>query len=96
MGDSMKVLTKEECHEVLRLRYNAVPNWSIASSMNIPTEVITRIGSCARHHFPLEDYMIFDRPGYHLKPLGEKLEAWDLRLSLKLQRLPMSEWATAL
>jgi hypothetical protein len=91
----MRVLNKNECTEVLSRRRNGEPNWSIASAMNIPADSIRRIGACSRHHFPLEDYMIYDRSDYHFKPLGEKIEAWDIRLSMRLQRLPMSEWGAA-
>ena len=92
----MRVLNKAECTEVLSRRRNGEPNWSIASNMGISTDTIRRIGACSNKHFPIEDYLIYDLPDYYLKPLGEKLEAWDLRLSLKLQRLPMSEWGAAI
>jgi hypothetical protein len=96
MGDGVKVLSKAECTEVLSRRRGGESNWSIASNMSIPTDTIRRIGACSNKHFPIEDYMIYDRPDYHLKPLGEKIEAWDIRLSMRLQRLPMSQWAAAI
>jgi len=35
-------------------------------------------------------------PAYKFSPLHEKKCAWDLRLSLRLSRLPMSKWADAI
>ena len=92
----MKVLNKAECKEVVRLTRNGIPKGIVMATMGVSSNTITRIGACVRHDYPLEDYMIFDRPDYHLKPLGEKMEAWDLRLSLRMQRLPFSQWAAAL
>ncbi len=92
----MKVLNKAECTKVQRRRHGGEPNWSIASSMGIPTDTIRRIGACYGKHFPLEDYMVYDQPNYHFKPLSEKIEPWDIRLSMRLQRLPMSEWGAAI
>ena len=96
MGDGVKVLSKAECTEVLRRRHGGESNWSITASTGVSADTIRRIGACSRHHFPLEDYMVYDQPNYHFKPLGEKIEAWDIRLSMRLQRLPMSQWAAAI
>jgi len=96
MGDGVKVLNKDECLAILRRRHGGESNWSITASTGVSADSIRRIGACSRHHFPLEDYMIYDLPNYRFKPLSEKIEPWDIRLSMRLQRLPFSQWAAAI
>jgi hypothetical protein len=91
----MKVLTLDECKEVIRRTNNAQSKWKVAESMGVPPEHVALIGRCSRARYPLTDYLIIDQPDYHLKPITENLEGWDLRLSLRLAKLPMSEWGAA-
>ena len=91
----MKVLTLAECKEVVRRTNNAQSKLTVAASMGVPPEHVALIGRCNRARYPLTDYLIIDEPGYPLKPITENLEGWDLRLSLRLAKLPMSQWGTA-
>jgi hypothetical protein len=91
----MKVLTLAECKEVVRRTNNAQSKWKVAESMGVPPEHITLITRCKVNRFPLTDYLIIDIPNYHLKPIREKDYQWDIRLSQRLAKLPMSEWGAA-
>ena len=92
----MTTLNKDECLAILRRRHGGESNWSITVSTGVSADTIRRIGACYGKHFPLEDYMIYDLPDYRFKPLSEKIEPWDIRLSMRLQRLPMAEWGAAI
>ena len=90
-------LNHDQCVDVIK-KYNAgIPAWSIAVTMDISREDIRAIRYCKKNHFPLTDYhVVLTDKEYKFRPLNEKSGSWDLRMSMKLSRLPMSEWASAI
>ena len=90
-------LNHDQCVDVIK-KYNAgIPAWSIAATMGITRNDIRAIRYCKKNHLPLTDYKFaISDPEYKFGPLSERPCAWDLRLSMKLARLPMSKWAEAL
>ena len=80
-------LDHDQCEVVIKKYNAATPAWSIAATMGITRNDIRAIRYCKKNHLPLTDYKC---------ALSERPCAWDLRLSMKLARLPMSKWAEAL
>ena len=92
----MKLLTVDECKDVIK-RYNrGQPPWAIAVELDISREDIRGIRHCKRQCWPLTDYKVAFDEAHKKSTIDEKESPWDLRMSMKLARLPMSEWAAAL
>jgi len=92
----MTALTLDECKEVIRLHYLGKPTWAISGQLKISSGHIKAIRYCNKLQYPLTDYlMIFDKQSKD-RPIDEKPCAWDIRLSMRLARLPFSEWANAI
>jgi len=92
----MRVLNLEECKAVVSRLNKHEPWWAISATMGITQKDVALIARCKRKKFPLEDYKLIEQPGYKYSPLDEPSNGWDMRLSMRLSRLPMSEWAAAL
>ena len=92
----MKVLSLDECKDVIKRHNGGQPTWAICGELGISAGHVKAIRHCKRCHYPLTDYLfIFDKLNKD-KPIEEPPCSWDIRLSMRLARLPMSEWAAAL
>jgi len=92
----MRILNLEECKDVIK-RYNrAQPPWAIAAELGITRKDIRAIRHCQRFHRPMDNYLVEYDNFDPRETIDENPCAWDIRLSMKLARLPMSEWAAAL
>jgi hypothetical protein len=89
-------LTLEQCQSVVKRRNAGMLSAEIAKKYDMPLYHVTLIMKCQRNRYPLNEYLLIDNPAYKFSPLHEKKCAWDLRLSLRLSRLPMSKWADAI
>ena len=90
------ILNLEQCQEVVKRRNAGMLSAEIAKKYDMPLYHVTLIMKCQRNSYPLNEYLLIDNPAYKFSPLHEKKCAWDLRLSLRLSRLPMSKWADAI
>ena len=96
MEDGMKVLDLEQCKDIIKRHESGQPAWAICGELKISSGHVKAIRHCKKYHYPLTDYLvIFDKLSKD-KRIDEPMGAWDLRLSLSLSRLPMSQWAAAL
>ena len=92
----MKVLTLDECKDVIKRHKEGQPPWAICAELKISSGHLKAIRHCKRYHYPLTDYLfIFDKLNSE-KAIEEPPCSWDIRLSMRLSRLPMSKWAAAL
>jgi len=104
----MRILNLDECKVVIKKINSGVAAKVIAKKFEVDLYDITLINRCRSSKFPLDDYKLIDDPNYRLEaidhkckiaePTGKNLgsQGWDIRMSMKLSRLPMSAWATAL
>ena len=92
----MTSLTLDECKDVIKRYESGQPTWAICAELKVSSGHIKAIRHCKRYHYPLTDYLsIFDKLSRD-KPIDEKPCSWDIRLSMRLAKLPMSEWAKAI
>jgi len=92
----MKTLSLDECIDVIKRHKSGQPTWAICAELGVSAGHIKAIRHCKRYHYPLTDYLdIFDKLSRD-RPIEEPPCCWDIRLSMRLARLPMSEWAAAL
>ena len=92
----MKVLSLDECKDVIKRHNGGQPTWAICGELGISAGHVKAIRHCKRNHYPLTDYLfIFDKLNSE-KAIEEPPCSWDIRLSMRLSRLPMSKWAAAL
>ena len=89
-------LNLEQFQSVVKRKNAGMLSAEIAKKYDMPLYHVTLIMKCQRNRYPLNEYLLIDNPAYKFSPLHEKKCAWDLRLSLRLSRLPMSKWAEAL
>ena len=89
-------LDLEQCKEVVKRKNAGMLSAEIAKKYDMPLYHVTLIMKCNKNTYPLDEYLLIDNPAYKFSPLHEKKCAWDLRLSLRLSRLPMSKWADAI
>jgi|TARA_B100000795_G_scaffold242145_1_gene205252 hypothetical protein len=104
----MKVLNLDECRVVIKEINAGFPAKVIAKRFSINLYDVALINRCRISKYPLDEYKLIDDPDYSRfpiyessqirKPLGDYLgsQGWDLRMSMRLARLPMSEWANAI
>tara|TARA_B100000787_G_C16067734_1_gene238468 strand:- start:353 stop:706 length:354 start_codon:yes stop_codon:yes gene_type:complete len=107
VGRSMS-LDLEQCNLVIQKINKGVPIKVIAKRFNVNSYDITLINRCKTNKYPLDEYRLIDDPDYKHNPINEKCKigepnganlgskGWDLRMSLRLAKLPMSKWAAAL
>ena len=92
----MRILDLDECKVVIKRHNSGQPTWAICAELGVSAGHIKAIRHCKRYHYPLTNYLdIFDKLSRD-KPIEEPPSSWDIRLSMRLARLPMSEWAAAL
>ena len=89
-------LTLEQCQSIVKRKNAGMLSAEIAKKYDMPLYHVTLIMKCQRNRYPLNEYLLIDNPAYKFSPLHEKKCAWDLRLSLRLSRLPMSKCADAI
>ena len=89
-------LTVEQGKEVVKRKNAGMLASEIAKKYDMPRYHVTLIMKCNRNTYPLNEYLLIDNPAYKFSPLNENKCSWDLRLSLRLARLPMSKWADAI
>ena len=89
-------LDLEQCRLVQRAVNNGWSYEMIAKKWGINRYDVTLIVRCNREKYPLDEYHLIDSPTYPRQKLDEPMGAWDVRLSMKLAKLPMSQWAAAL
>ena len=89
-------LTLEQCQSIVKRKNAGMLSAEIAKNYDMPLYHVTLIISSLRRRYRLNEYLLIDNPAYKFSPLHEKKCAWDLRLSLRLSRLPMSKWADAI
>ena len=104
----MRILDLDECKVVIKKINSGVAAKVIAKKFEVDLYDITLINRCRVNKFPLDEYKLIDDPNYRLQPINHKCkiaeptgnnlgsQGWDIRMSLKLAKLPMSEWAAAL
>jgi hypothetical protein len=92
----MKVLSLDECKDVINRHNGGQPPWAICAELKISSGHLKAIRHCKRYHHPLTDYLFIFEKLNSEKAIQETPCAWDIRLSMKLARLPMSKWAEAL
>lgn len=91
-----ELLSLKECRDVIR-RYNAhQPAWAIAAELGISAKHIKAIRHCHRYHKSMANYLVEYDTHNPNKTIDENPCSWDIRLSMRLARLPISEWAEAL
>ena len=89
-------LNLEQCQEVVKRKNAGMLASEIAKKYDMPRDHVTLSMKCNRNTYPLNEYLLIDNPAYKFSPLNENKCSWDLRLSLRLARLPMSKWADAI
>ena len=89
-------LSLEQCVLVQRAINNGWSYEMVAKKWGIERGHVTLIVKCGREKYPLDEYLQIDSPNYPRKKLDEPMCAWDVRLSMRLARLPMSQWAAAI
>lgn len=89
-------LDLEQCVLVQRAINNGWSYEMVAKKWDIERRDVTLIVKCGREKYPLDEYPLIDNPDYPRKKLDEPMCAWDVRLSMRLARLPMSEWAAVI
>ena len=89
-------LTLEQCKEVVKRKNAGMLSAEIAKKYDMPLYHVTLIMKCNKNTYPLDEYLLIDNPAYKFSPLHENKCSWDLRLSLRLAKLPMSKWADAI
>ena len=89
-------LSLKRCVRVQRAINNGWSYEMVARKWGIQRRDVTLIVKCGRKKFPLDEYLLIDNPDYPRQKLDEPIGAWDVRLSMKLAKLPMSQWAEAL
>jgi|TARA_R110002167_G_scaffold200950_1_gene404364 hypothetical protein len=104
----MKVLSLDECKDVIKKINSGVPAKVIAKRFNVDPYDITLINRCRVCKYPLDEYKLIDDTNYKFRPINDSCkigdtsgsnagsQGWDLRMSMKLSRLPISAWAAAL
>ena len=104
----MRILDLDECKVVIKKINSGVAAKVIAKKFEVDLYDITLINRCRVNKFPLDEYKLIDDPDYRHNPINEKCKigepnganlgskGWDLRMSLRLAKLPMSKWADAL
>ena len=104
----MRILDLDECKVVIKKINSGVSAKVIAKKFEVDLYDITLINRCRSSKFPLDEYKLIDDPNYRLKAIDHKCkiaeptggnlgsQGWDIRMSMKLSRLPMSAWAAAL
>ena len=90
------ILNLEQCQDVVKRKNAGMLSAEIAKKYDMPLYHVTLIMKCQRNRYPLNEYLLIDNPAYKFSPLHENKCSWDLRLSLRLARLPMSKWADAI
>ena len=90
------ILNLEQCQDVVKCKNAGMLSSEIAKKYDMPLYHVTLIMKCNRNRYPLNEYLLIDNPAYKFSPLHENKCSWDLRLSLRLARLPMSKWADAI
>ena len=89
-------LDLEQCRLVQRAVNNGWSYEMVAKKWGVERFHVTLIVKCGRKKFPLDEYLQIDNADYPRKTLDEPVGAWDVRLSMKLAKLPMSQWAAAI
>ena len=89
-------LTLEQCQSVVKRKNAGMLSAEIAKKYDMPLYHVTLIMKCNKNTYPLDEYLLIDNPAYKFSPLNENKCSWDLRLSLRLAKLPMSKWSDAI
>ena len=89
-------LDLKQCQSVVKKINAGMLASEIAKKYDMPRYHVTLIMKCNRNTYPLNEYLLIDNSAYKFSPLNENKCSWDLRLSLRLARLPMSKWADAI
>lgn len=104
----MSILNLSECRAVIKEINAGVPAKLIAKNFNIENKDVSLISRCREYKYPLTDYKQIDDADYRFEPINYKCtiaaptgknggsQGWDIRMSLKLAKLPMSKWGDAL